>query len=319
MRIISAADIAEALTERDLVEALRDGFRANIKLPLRHHHMIERPAGQDSTLLLMPAWSDFARGADPETGHIGIKMVTVFPDNAEKALPAVMGLYLLLSGATGAPLAIIDGQALTVWRTACASALAASYLAREDAGRMLMVGAGALAPFLVRAHAAVRPIREVAIWNRNPDKAHALARDLSRPDLKVTATEDLEAAAREADVISCATLSIEPLIRGEWLRPGTHVDTVGAFRPDMRETDDEVIRRARVFVDTRDGAMKEGGDIVQPLHSGVLAPDDIAGDLFDLCRKDRWGRVTAEEITYFKSVGTALEDLVAAELVYART
>lgn len=316
MRIITAADMDAVLTERSLVEALRTGFRTGAKTPVRHHHTIERPDATDATLLLMPAWTDFEAQGHTSTGYLGVKMVTVYPDNGEKSLPAVMGVYLLMSGKTGEPIAILDGQALTLWRTACASALAATYLAREDSHRLLMVGAGALAPFLIRAHSAVRPINEVVVWNRNIESAQRLAKLLNKPDFSVVASDDLETAARGADIISTATLSHEPIIQGRWLRPGTHIDSVGAFRPEMRETDDEVVRRARVFVDTMDGATVEGGDIVQPLESGVLSRDDIAGDLFQLCGGARAGRRFYDQITFFKSVGTAIEDLVAAQLVF---
>jgi ornithine cyclodeaminase len=232
-----------------------------------------------------------------------------------------MGTYLLLDGRSGEPLALMDGPALTARRTAAASALAASYLARPDCERLLMVGTGALAPHLVEAHASVRPIRNVLVWGRDPVKAERLAQRLNRRTLKVAATDDLQAAVRGAHVICCATLATEPLLRGHWLPLGVHVDLVGGFTPEMREADDEVIRRARVFVDTRDGAMTEAGDIVQPLRSGLLQESDIAGDLFDLARGARAGRRYHDQITLFKSVGAALEDLAAAQLAleHART
>jgi ornithine cyclodeaminase len=310
MRIVSAADVEAALDFESLVERLRQAFRRDVAVPLRHHHTVKTPDGVDATLLLMPAW---------QTGrHIGIKMVTIFPGNAERGLPAVMGAYLLLDGETGSPLAMIDGPMLTARRTAAASALAASYLARPDCERLLMVGTGTLAPQLILAHAAVRPIRNVLVWGRTEDKAAKLAKRLNRSDFRVQHTTDLEDAARGAHIISCATLSVEPLIAGEWLQNGQHLDLVGGFRPDMRETDDTAIRRARVFVDTRAGACKEAGDIVQPLESGVLDPDDIAADLFELTRGERAGRRFYDQITLFKSVGTALEDLAAAQLTVER-
>jgi ornithine cyclodeaminase len=310
MRVISAAEVEAALDFESLVERLRQAFRRDIVVPLRHHHAVATPEGDEATLLLMPAW---------QTGrHIGIKMVTVFPGNAERDLPAVMGAYLLLDGETGSPLAMIDGPMLTARRTAAASALAASYLARPDCERLLMVGTGALAPQLILAHAAVRPIRNVLVWGRTEDKAAKLAKRLNRSDFRVQHTTDLEDAARGAHIISCATLSVEPLIAGEWLQNGQHLDLVGGYRPDMRETDDTAIRRARVFVDTRAGACEEAGDIVQPLESGVLDPDDIAADLFELTRGERAGRRFYDQITLFKSVGTAVEDLAAAQLTVER-
>jgi ornithine cyclodeaminase len=312
MRFIDAAEIDRALTFPALIDALREAFRGGTTVPVRHHHTIPRADGADATFLLMPAWHD-----DPQ-GFIGTKLVTIFPDNAARNRASVLGTYVLMEGATGEVVALLDGVALTLWRTAAASALAATYLARPDATRMVMIGAGALAPRLIAAHVSVRPIREVLIWNRDGARAAALAAKLDRPGLSVRATDDLAAAVASADIVSSATLSPDPLIRGEWLHPGAHVDLVGAFTPQMREADDTAIARARVHVDTRGGATREAGDIVQPLASGVLTQDAIRGDLFDLAAGRAPGRQAADEITLFKSVGTAIEDLVAAALVHRR-
>ncbi len=310
MRIISAAEVEGALDWESLVERLRQAFRQGAEVPVRHHHNVENAPGPDGTLLLMPAWQSGR--------HIGVKVVTVFPGNAAQSLPAVMGAYLLLEGKTGKPLALIDGPTLTLKRTAAASALASSYLSRPDCERLLMVGTGALAPHLIMAHASVRPIRNVLVWGRTPEKAAKLAKRLNRREFRVHYTEDLEAAVKGADIITCATLSHDPLVTGAWLQPGQHLDLVGGFKPDMRETDDAAIGRARVFVDTRAGACIEAGDIVQPIEGGVLDPADIAGDLFDLTRGERAGRRFYTQITLFKSVGTALEDLAAAQLAVER-
>ena len=310
MRIISAAEVEGALDWDSLVERLRQAFRRGASVPVRHHHEVENDGGPAGTLLLMPAW---------QAGrHIGVKIVTVFPENADQGLPAVMGAYLLLDGKNGTPRALIDGPMLTLKRTAAASALASSYLSRPDSERLLMVGTGALAPHLIMAHASVRPLCNVLIWGRDPDKAAKLAKRLDRSDFRVDSTADLASAAEGAHIISCATLSQDPLVEGAWLRPGTHLDLVGAFKPDMRETDDDAIRKARVFVDTREGACKEAGDIVQPIADGVMTAEDIAGDLFDLTRGERAGRRFYDQITLFKSVGTALEDLAAAQLAVER-
>jgi ornithine cyclodeaminase len=315
MLTISAGQVDRALTFPGLVETLRTAFREGAVQPVRHHHTIERPTGAASTLLLMPAWTDF-NAANEAGGHIGVKIVTVSPDNNAIEKPAVMGLYLLLDGITGEPQALIDGQRLTQWRTACASALAASYLAREDASKLLVIGAGALSPFLAKAHSAVRPIRQIKIWNRTPANAEKVAAELRSEGFSATAADDLDAALGEADIVSSATISTTPLIKGAVLKPGAHVDLVGGFTPMMRESDDEAIRRARVYVDTRAGATKEAGDIVQPLASGVLSKDAIVADLHELTRGQKKGRETADEITLFKSVGAALEDLAAGIAVY---
>ena len=310
MRFVGAAEIDRVLDYPSLIEALRQTFAGGaVVAPARHHHPITRPGASEAVLILMPAWQE-------ANGFTGVKIVSVFPDNAARGKPSVMGIYLLLAGDSGEPLATLDGQALTLWRTAAASALAAQALARPDASRMAMIGAGALAPRLIAAHAAVRPIREVIIWNRTAERAQRLAATLDRPRLRVTASEDLAATIGSADIVSVATLANEPLVKGAWLKSGAHVDLVGAYTPQMREADDEAIRRARVYVDTR-GGMKESGDIAQPLASGALSEADIAGDLFDIARGTA-ARRSVDEITLFKSVGNAIEDLAAAVHVWKR-
>ncbi|MEZ5839814.1 MAG: ornithine cyclodeaminase family protein [Hyphomicrobiales bacterium] len=314
MRVLAAAEIDEVLDFPGLIEALREAFRSDVETPLRHHHTIARPDA-DATLLLMPAWTGPSVAAG---GHVGVKVVSVFPANGGKGLPSVMGAYLLLCGETGRPLAVMDGQALTLWRTAAASALAASCVAAPGASRMLMVGTGALAPYLVAAHRAVRPITDVAVWGRDTAKAEALAARLRADGIAAAAVADLEPAARAADIISCATLSKSPLVMGDWLKPGAHLDLVGAFRPDMRESDDAAVSRASIFVDTRAGALTEGGDLADPLARGIIGADAVRADLFDLVAGRHAGRGDAGEITLFKSVGTAIEDLAAARLVWSR-
>jgi ornithine cyclodeaminase len=316
MLTFSADDVDRALTFPGLVETLRGAFRDGAVQPVRHHHGVEKPDGAVSTLLLMPAWTDFNAAGTSEDGHIGVKIVTVSPDNNAIGKPAVMGLYLLLDGRTGEPQALIDGQRLTQWRTACASALAASYLAREDAARLLVIGAGALSPFLAQAHAAVRPLKKIRIWNRTPANAGKVVAGLVAKGLPAEAGGDLDAELAQADIVSSATISSSPLVKGARLKPGAHVDLVGGFTPGMREADDEAIRRARVYVDTRAGATKEAGDIVQPLASGVVKKEDIVADLAELARGEKKGRESAGEITLFKSVGAALEDLAAGIAVY---
>jgi ornithine cyclodeaminase len=313
MRVLGADDIHRLLDYSSLVEALRAMFRAGCEVPLRHHHTVAGPTaapeGGGGTLLLMPAW---------QAGRsLGVKIVTVFPENATRSLPAVHGTYVLLDAATGVPKALLDGTALTLRRTAAASALAADFLARPDTAVHLMVGTGALAPHLVRAHLAMRPIRRTLIWGRDPRKAVALANRLAADGIAAEPAADLAQAVAAADTVTCATLARDPLIRGEWLRPGTHLDLVGGYTPEMREADDAAVRRARIYIDT-EAALHEAGDIVQPLRSGALSRGAIAGDLFRLARGECSGRQAPDEITLFKSVGSALEDLAAADLAVSR-
>jgi ornithine cyclodeaminase/alanine dehydrogenase-like protein (mu-crystallin family) len=316
MRFFDGAAVDRALSYPALVDVLEAAFRTGAIAPLRHHHTIALDGRPEATLLLMPAWQASAPGAATAGRYLGVKSVTVFPDNASRGKPAVFGTYLLFSAETGETLAVMDAARLTAWRTGAASALASRYLSRPDSQRLLMVGAGVLAPQLIRAHASVRPIREVTIWNRSAPRARDLAARLADTGLAITVADDLKTAVRSADIVSTATISSEPLVRGAWLRPGTHVDCVGAYRPGMRETDDEVVRRARIFVDTRTGAFGEAGDILQPIKSGVIGKEAVLADLFDLTRGTSTGRRTPEEITLFKSVGAAIEDLAAAVAVY---
>lgn len=320
MKILSADEVDAALDDLALIDRLDAMFRAGCEMPMRHHHPIREPLGPrsaDAMLLLMPAWT---KGP---SGRIGVKIVTVFPDNGKRSLPSIHGQYLLLDGSTGATLALLDGTMLTKRRTACASGLASRYLSRNDASRLLMIGTGALAPELIRVHAKVRPIREIAIWGRTPVQAEKLAavlseslpKALARP-VTVRVVADRKTAVAEADIISCATLAREPLVEGAWMREGQHLDLVGAFTPQMRESDDRAVWRARVYVDTRSGALTEAGDIVQPLANGTIDEDDVIADLFELARGQQTGRLPgdATSVTLFKSVGAALEDLAAAEL-----
>lgn len=317
MKFIDAAAIDARLSYPALIDVLETAFRTGALAPPRHHHHVPLAGRPEATWLLMPAMTAVAAGADTAGAYMGVKSVTVFPDNAARhGIPAVAGMYLLLSTDTGATLAIMDATRLTAWRTAAASALAARYLVRPDAQRMVMVGAGALAPYFIRAHASVRPIQDVLVWNRSRPAAEALARQFETATYKVTVTDDLEAACRNADLISTATLSSVPLVKGAWLQPGTHVDSAGAYTATMRETDDALVGRARIFVDTFAGAFAEAGDIVQPLAAGVISRDAVRGDLQGLTRGTVQGRVSASDITFFKSVGASIEDLAAAIAVY---
>lgn len=305
MKSLTAAEVARLGAYKDIVNALRDGFRAEITTPVRHHHDIS----DVSTLLLMPAWSkDWA----------GLKTVVFKTDNAAQGLPTIQASYLLIEQKTGETVAMMDGGEITRRRTAAASALAADYLARKDAEVMTLVGAGALGPHFVHAHAAVRPIRKVFIYTRSIAKGEALAAELAHHGLEAHSVTDLEHAVRQSDIVSCVTTSTAPIVKGAWLKPGTHVDLAGAFKPSMRETDADLVARSSVYVDTRDGALAEAGDLLQARDEGKFDFKDVKGDLFDLCRGKAKGRSSADEITLFKSAGTAIEDLATAIMLYQK-
>jgi ornithine cyclodeaminase/alanine dehydrogenase-like protein (mu-crystallin family) len=293
VKVFGAAETAAALPFPALMAALRATFAAGTaEVPDRHAHAL--PGG--ATLLLKPAW---------DSTWLGTKVVTVHPANARAGLPAVHALYVLQEAATGRPAAVLDGDELTARRTAAVSALAASFLAPAGAARMLLCGAGRVGRLLPPAMRSALPgLSHVDVWSPSGASAEALARELDSSGLRAAAVRDLEAAARRADVLSCATLAREPLIRGDWLRPGQHLDLVGAFTPDMREADAEAVGRAAVFADT-EAAIGTCGE----LPTG--AP--VRGTLAALCRGEA-GRGGTDEVMLFKSVGTALADLAAASL-----
>jgi alanine dehydrogenase len=288
-----------------LVEPLRRAFASHAVSPARAHYDLEA-LGRPRTLLLMPSWQ-------PD-GDIGVKIVTVFPDNADRGLPSVNAAYVLFSGQTGQPRAWIDGRALTLLRTAAVSALAADLLAPATPDVLLMVGTGALSRYFVEGHLAVRRYRSVLVWGRDPQKAAAVVRDLGARGWPVGVASDLEAAARSADVISCATLAEQPLIKGCWLKSQCHLDLVGSFRPNMREADDDCMRGAFIAVDTLT-ALTQSGDLSEPLARGVIAKDDICllGDLIAAT-----AAVPRPAKTVFKAVGVALADLAVAEQLVER-
>ncbi len=306
LRMIPAAAVHAALDYPRLIDALREAFVAGATAPVRSSHAV---TAEGDRLLLMPAWG---------SGGLGVKIVTVFPRNRERGLASVGALYVLLDGATGHPLALLDGEALTLRRTGAASALASTYLSRPDSRTLLVVGTGALAPHMAAAHCAARPIVEILVWGRSREHAQRMAAKLAATGRSVRAVADLREGLAVADIVTCATTAREPVVRGEHVRPGTHVDLVGAFTPEMRESDDALVARASLFVDTFAGALKEAGDLVQPLARGVIGRERVLAELADLASGRHAGRRDREEVTLFKSVGTALEDLAAARLVALR-
>ncbi|MCS7101187.1 MAG: ornithine cyclodeaminase family protein [Burkholderiaceae bacterium] len=308
-RFYAAQQVHAALPFVPLMDALAQGFARGAQVPLRHVHRLDAR----DLLLLMPAWRD---DSAQDGGALGVKCVTVMPQAAARGGSTVAATYLLFDRATGALRAVLDGEALTLRRTAAVSALAARYLARADARSLLVIGAGKLAPYLLRAHCAARPsLQTVRIWARRPEAAQRAAQTLRAEGLPVEAAQDLEAAVRDADIVSCATTAQAPIVRGAWLAAGAHLDLVGGFTPDMREADDAAVARARIAVDTYAGALAEAGDITQPLQRGVITRAQIVAELAQLVRGEVTGRTDPAQVTLFKSVGTALADLAAAELV----
>ncbi|MCB0602236.1 MAG: ornithine cyclodeaminase family protein [Saprospiraceae bacterium] len=300
---INDQQLESALSYSFLIKTLKEQLPSpEMHIPPRQHLDIGA-----NTLLLMPAWNE---------KYIGVKMVTIFPENKTLMLPSIQGTYTLMDRRNGSMLATMDAKLLTNLRTAATSALMAGMLARKDSRNLAMMGTGSLAPQLIRAHCSQFPIEKVSIWGRNPDHAKQLAERLPDLSVDIVWTTDLERAIREADIISTATMSGSPLVSGTWVQPGTHIDAVGSYKPNLRELDDALIRKSAIYVDTIEGATKESGDLAIPLRHGVIRTRQIRGTLFDLCRGTVDGRVHDKEITLFKSVGHASEDLIAAGLAY---
>ena len=311
MRFLDAEKIGQLATFPTLVDALEKGHR--VPTDSMQDMLLSQSArnGGTDNILIRAAWQ--------RQSAVGVKLATVFPANAGGTLPSVQGVYVLFDGKNGTPLAILDGAELTYWKTAADSALGSRYLSRDDATELLMIGAGALAPHLIKAHCAVRPsIQRISVWNRTPDKAIALTKSAPVEGTVHNSVADLQNAVENANIISCATMSELPLVLGAWLQPGQHLDLVGGYTPSMRECDDEAITRARVFVDSRETTMDTCGDIVQPLQSGALVPEDVEADLYDLCQDGLPSPRDANDITLFKNGGGAHLDLMTARYIFDR-
>jgi ornithine cyclodeaminase/alanine dehydrogenase-like protein (mu-crystallin family) len=305
MRYISSTEIRSVLTFPLLVEALEAAHR---------RPKIEVQDG----CLGSEGEQYFVRHAVDRGRYFASKLITSFPANlAAGALPAVQAVCVLFDGTNGRPLAVLDGTEITYWRTAADSALGARLLAPPEPRTLLVVGAGEMSRWLVRAHRSVRPsIRRVLIWNRTRKRAADVAAALTQEGIDADVAEDLDAAVRTADLITACTRSHEALIKGGNLRPGVHLDLVGGYTPETREADDEAARRALVFVDRRESAFAGVGDILQPIANGAIREADVLGDLYDLVAGSIPGRRSSADITLFKNAGGGHLDLMTAEVIF---
>jgi alanine dehydrogenase len=308
--VIDAEEVCARAPLPALVDRLEQAFRGRASVPLRQVLTLPGSAG-DRRFFMMPAFG--------EDGSTAVKLITYMPENASRGLPTIQAAIVVFS-AEGVPLALLDGTMVTRLRTAAASALASRYLSRTDSRRLALAGTGALAPWMAAAHAVVRPIERIDVWGRRPERVQATVeaiRPLVGPRVEVHTAATFEDAVRAADIVSCATSSPAPVLEGRWLAPGAFVDLVGSYTPGSREADDDTVARARIFVDTFEGALAEAGDLIGPIGRGVIGRERVEAELADLVCGRVPGRRSAEEITLFKSVGTALEDLAAAQLVMA--
>lgn len=306
--ILDSQQIRALAPMQEVIGCLRAAFQSNPAAPPRA--IFKLPGGTDDRLLLSMLAFDREGGA--------VKLATVMPDNRLRGQPTIQGSIVLFAE-NGAPVALLDGALVTRIRTGAASALAADYLARADSDHLVIVGTGALAPMMALAHCTVRPIRKVSVVGRRPERVSATVaeiRSLVQSEVEVVGADSAESACASAAIVSCSTSSAEPVVRGRWLQPGTFIDLVGSFSPSKRESDDDVVRSSRIFVDTLDGALSEAGDILDPLQRGIIERSQIEGELADLVRGRVRGRLNRDERIVFKSVGSAIEDLAAARLIY---
>lgn len=307
MKFYDKQQTKSALPELALIEQIEQTFVQGCQVPLRHNHPICDQGEQVGTVLLMPAWQ--------EGGLLGVKTVAIYPNNAKQSLPGLHSVYTLFDATTGVPMAIFDGDVITSRRTAAASALAGKYLSRADSRHLLVVGAGRVGELMASMYKAVRPIETVTVYNPTVSRAEKLVETLKSQGFDAHVATDLQQAAGQADIISCATLSTAPLIYKSWLKAGTHLDLIGSFTPIMQEADVSCFEGTSIFVDTSEALMK-AGDLLKAIDAGVMTADSVQADLTALCHHRHVGRQSDDEITVFKSVGTGLEDLAAATLAY---
>jgi len=311
MNVISAKQVHQSLNFADLVPLLKDSFSKPFHMPQRQVHLLapEDKSSHDAFALL-PSWNEDV---------IGNKAFTYFPDNAEKYdLPGLFSKVMLFKRQTGEPLALVDGTSITYWRTAAISALASQLLSRENSRHLMLFGTGNLSTYIIHAHLSVRDINKVTIWGRSLSKVNSIIEEISGhyPQVEFAASTNVDEECAQADIICCATASKVPLFNGELIKPGCHIDCLGNHVADARECDTKSILRARVFVDSLTNTLNEAGELLIPMSEGVFKAEDIIGELADMCKKPELLRQSAEEITLFKSVGTAISDLVAAYQVY---
>jgi alanine dehydrogenase len=318
MLVLGRADLERLLTPRDVIDALAEAFgrhaAGRTSVPPRG----VTPVGDAGMLLVMPAASLPAPGED-QAGGLGTKLVTYYPRNRERGLPIHLASYVLMEHATGEPLALLEAGFMTALRTGATSALAARYLARPDSRRAACFGTSVQARQQLRCLATVLTLERVVVLGRDAARARGFAQTMAAElGVAVEASHDPRSAVSGADIVTCATTSPTPLFAGADLRPGPHVDAVGAFRPETREVDTETVRRAHVVVDAYAAALAEAGDLLIPLAEGAIAREHVVAELAELVAGTRRGRTSADPVTLFKSVGFALEDLATATLAYNR-
>jgi len=313
VRLLSADDIRSAISVAEAIEAVADGFAhlssGSASVPLRTS--LETSGG---TSLFMPAYL-------PDSETTALKMVSVCPDNPRQGLPTVTAVVAVIDGRTGSPLALMDGNYLTALRTGAASGAATDLLARSDAKVLALFGAGAQGRTQLEAICTVRAIEEVRVFDPDRQASRRLVAEMAgqgRVPTNVFLADSPRKAVENAGIVVTATTSHQPVFEGADIGPGTHINAIGAYTPEMRELDETIVSRAKIVVDTREGCLAEAGDLIMPIQSGVISPADIYAELGEIVRDAKAGRESEEEITLFKSVGTAVQDAAVARAALDR-
>ena len=297
--------IQTALPYPLLVDALAQGLQQFAQTPARSFFSPNQDA---SCVMIMPAWRPHQM--------MGVKLVSVWPENNAKGESAVSAVYVMISCLDGRPLAVLDGTELTLRRTAAAAALAAKRLARENSETLAVLGTGSLSVPLVQAHTDTMRFKNVLVWGRQFHKTQRVVKQLKELGIEVRAMGDLEETLALSDVVAVATTATEPFLKADWVKPGTHISLVGAFTPQMAEAEPVLMARSQLFADCRASVPEKGGEVFQAIKQGLVLSSDIIADLAELtAQSDRSWRHDGQAITVFKSVGFALLDLIAAEVV----
>jgi ornithine cyclodeaminase/alanine dehydrogenase-like protein (mu-crystallin family) len=316
IKVFSADDIRRALSMNEVIEVIKDAFaqlsEKKTQSPVRTSLKVSE---QGDMALIMPAFLE-------KTRALGSKLVTVFPRNGERGLPSTQALVVLVDAEMGAPLAVYEGTYLTRLRTGAATGAATQILARRDARTLALFGAGGQALFQAIGVLAVRRIQEIRIFDPIPERAEGLCEDLKgaigNRKIKIIVALSPDQTLMGADIIVTATTSNTPVFRGSLLSPGAHINAMGAFKPEMQEVDEETILRSRIFVDSVEACLQEAGDLIIPFNKGLIRREDIQGELGEIVSNRKPGRRNPQEITYFKSVGNAVQDISVAQAIFLK-
>ena len=312
--LLSENDVHQTLNFTDLIQTLQKTFAQPFGMPQRQVFDLDTEAASHDAFAVLPSWSE-------ET--IAVKAFTYLPDNPKQSakLKSIYAQIMIFDRKTGVPQAVVDGTSATYWRTAAVSGLASQFLSRKDASKLLLCGTGNLASYMALSHANVRNIKQIKVWGRSPEKIDAVVKAIKaqRPNIEVTASSDIDADVQWADIISCATRSERPLFDGSLVKAGTHVDLVGNHLKTARECDSKLVTRSNVFVDAKINCCAEAGELLIPVSEGVFSLNEVKAELSELCKYEHAGRQNEQEITLFKSVGSAIADLACAQLVYQKS